>query len=54
MFSSAIEYRQLQLQDYVALLQLANQVHGDGYLDAQSLAYYHPVSYTHLTLPTKA
>ena len=44
MFSSAIQYRQLQLQDYAALLQLANQVHGEGYLDAQSLAYYHQLS----------
>ena len=44
MFSIAIQYRQLQLQDYAALLQLANQVHGDGYLDQQSLAYYHQLS----------
>ncbi len=44
MHSIAIQYRHLQLQDYAALLQLANQVHGDGYLDQQSLAYYHQLS----------
>jgi GNAT superfamily N-acetyltransferase len=44
MHSIAIHYRQLQLQDYAALLQLANQVHGDGYLDQQALAYYHQLS----------
>jgi len=37
----AIQYRQLQLKDYPALLQLANLVHGAGYLDQDGLAYYH-------------
>lgn len=39
--SASIFYRQLQLQDYQLLLTLANTVHGAGYLDQPTLAYYH-------------
>lgn len=39
--NKAIEYRQLQLMDYPALINLANTVHGAGYLDKATLAYYH-------------
>lgn len=41
MNSATIQYRQLHSQDYSALLQLANQVHGEGYLDLHALTAYH-------------